>query len=167
MTTAHVTKTGRKTWKKGVTTEKRREEVKQLFASLAEWKEQQSPELIAEAFSAYDGYSQNNALLIAMQRPNATDVDAHGAWKERGRIPVGKNTGIKIVYPAGKWTEPNPNDPANPIEHVYFGIRYVYDVATTIERGNTEDETDRITAKWRADHPNGWEVKDDEGNILY
>jgi hypothetical protein len=168
MTTGHITKTGRKTIKKGVTTEGRREEVKQLFAELEKWKAAQSVDIIAEVTAKHDGYSPNNALLIAMQRPTATDVDAYGAWSERNRMPVGSSTGIKIVAPAGKWLEPNPKDPANPIEHVQYKIRYVYDVSTTIERtGRGETADVELAQQWRLAHPEGWGVKDADGNIIY
>lgn len=146
-------KTGRKRVVKGVTTEKRKEEVRQLFADLDEYKKQFSREklaaLVAEVTAKYDGYSENNALLISMQRPTATDVDSRSAWLERGRLPKGTGTGIKIVRPVKKWEEPNPDDPDDPIVHVSYDTWHVFDVSTTIEN------TLEAEAKWKADHPEG------------
>lgn len=158
-------KTGRKTHVKGVTTDKRQAEVKALYDELDKWKAEQDPRLIAQILARFgDGYSERNALLIAMQRPQATDVDSRMAWLERGRVPVGKNTAIKIVRPGVKWYTDDPDNPGRKIEHVnYYAWAGIFDVATTIELDPAHAQkmlTDRdYTAPevlaWREAHPDG------------
>jgi hypothetical protein len=162
--TGHVVKTGRKTHQKGVTTEDRRNEVAALYAALDEWQKDKDPKFIAEVTAKFDGYSERNALLIAMQRPEATDVDSRYAWMERGRVPVGKDTAIRIVRPLKRWTEPDPADPKKTIEHVsHYVWRGLFDVATTIEvdpaeialmRANKSHVAPQVQA-WRDAHPGG------------
>jgi len=162
----HVTKTGRKTYKKGVTTENRHQAVEELYAELDAWIKEQHPEYIAEVTAKFDGYSERNALLIAMQRPEATDVDSRAAWIERGRLPVGKDTAIKITRPGTRWTEPDPNDPKKTVEHVaYYVWKGIFDVATTIEVDPANlavmqaDKTRKYVPPevlaWRQSHPGG------------
>lgn len=144
-------KTGRKWHKQNKAPKKFREDradqVKQLYADLDAWEKDEAPAVVAELVARHsDGYHGRNPRLIAMQDHLATDVDAHGAWKERGRRVIGKGTGIKIIYPARRWTEPNPNDPANPIEHANYAMTYVYDIRHTIP------DTPEAVKAWNADH---------------
>lgn len=145
-------KTGRKTRVKGVTTEGRQEDVKALYAELEEYKKTIDVAVILKQFATvlarFDGYSEDNALLVAMQRPNATDVDSRKAWIERGRIPIGKDTAIRIVRPGHRWFEEDPNDPSKKIEHVqYFVWKGLFDVATTVLPEEVEE--------WKKAHPDG------------
>lgn len=47
----------------------------------------------------FNNYSFRNALLVNMQKPEASYVLGYEAWKRFGRQVVGKNTGIKILVP--------------------------------------------------------------------
>lgn len=162
--TGHEVKTGRKTYRKGVTTSNRREAVAELRAQLAQFKAEQHPEFIADVTARFDGYSPDNALTIAMQRPEATDVDSRAAWIERGRLPVGAHTGIKIIRPLPGKPVPDPANPGKEIEHVDFYVwNGLFDVATTIEvdpANLAKMRTDRKfippeVLAWRKTHPQG------------
>jgi hypothetical protein len=150
MTDAEV-KTGRKWKKQGKAPKKfredRQDQVKQLYAELDEWEANEAPSVVAELVARHsDGYHGRNPKLIAMQDRKATDVDAPGAWKERGRRQIGKGTGIKIIFPASKWFEDDPNNPGQKIEHVNYAMRYVFDIRHTIP------DTPAAIAAWNADH---------------
>jgi hypothetical protein len=147
-------KTGRKVRKSGKPARKfledRQAEVADLFERLKAWKAEQSVDVIASYVAKFDGYSENNALLIAMQDPFASDVDARGAWLERGRVPIGQGTGIKITYPAGYATVDDPDHPGQTKRIVTsYGKVYVFDVRRTIEN------TPEAREAWKADHPEG------------
>lgn len=149
-------KTGRKWVKKGQRPKKFREDrqsqVQQLYADLDAWEATEAPAVVAELVARHsDGYHGRNPKLIAMQDRLATDVDAPGAWKERGRRQIGKGTGIKIIFPASKWYEPDPKDASKQIEHVSYRMLYVYDIRHTIP------DTPEAVKAWNEDHP-----KDDE-----
>lgn len=142
-------KTGRKARKVPVRTEERAEEVRQLYRDLDDWESEQATAYIAEVLARYDGYNGRNPLFIAMQRPDATDVDSYKAWTERGRRVMGRGYGIKIVYPGPRWYEEDPEHPDKPIEHISYRITQVFDVSNTIE------DTPEEIAKWREAHPDG------------
>jgi len=131
--------------------EQRRQQVTALRDRLAEWQEGADPALIAAALARFDGYSERNAMLIAMQYPDATDVDGFRAWLDRGRC-VRKRPpdvapgewGIKILAPAGSYrengdapvTEFSEPEPAEAGEdsarsRQRFKIAYVFDISQT------------------------------------
>lgn len=161
--TTHRAKTGRKQ----VDIEQRRREVEDLLAALREWEAEQSPEYIAKVLAQWDGYSENNAKLIAMQDPHATDVDSIRAWRQRGTQEGGpgyavmplqwearEQYAIKIVRPVmhTEW-RPDPDDPAKkiPVSVVdyYYVWRGLYDFRHVVL--NEQD----VICKWNADHPTG------------
>jgi hypothetical protein len=170
--TAEV-KTGRKWHKQNKAPKQFREDrqtqVQQLYADLDAWEASEAPAVVAELVARHsDGYHGRNPRLIAMQDKLATDVDAPGAWRERGRRQIGKGTGIKIIYPGAKWSEPDPNDPSKTIEHVSYRITYVYDIRHTVP------DTKAAVDAWQADHPTDdgartWADDDDytKYNIYY
>jgi hypothetical protein len=146
----HDVKTGRKARKPGFwTTEKRQEIVKQLFSDLDEWEKEQAPAYIAQIMSTHDNYHGRNPLMIAMQDPEATDVDSYKAWLERGRRVMGKGYQVNIIRPH-IIQERDPDDPSKTISKV-IGYDYypVYDVRWTVE-----NEVD-IVKQWHVDHPEG------------
>lgn len=145
-------KTGRKTHTRGVSTEARRAEVEALYAALEEWQADKPEEILAEYLARFDGYHGKNPLLIAMQDEHATDVDARKAWIERGRIPIGKGSGIKITYPVVV-AEDDADHPGQKKERVVdYRKLYVFDVRRTVP--NTKEAREA----WNADHP-----KNEEG----
>jgi hypothetical protein len=175
-------KTGRKTRGQSnrTFTSNREQIVSQLYKDLDEWEKKMAPEKIAELIAAHcDKYHGNNPKLIAMQDPYATDVDAHGAWRERGRTNIGSNNGIKIVIPnfhdtckVCKERENHPNHvghhraaamnqakiPATSSAHLFdpvvdFFYTTVYDIRFTIP------DTAAAKNAWKADHPEDLEGK--------
>lgn len=127
-----------------------------LRTQLEEWKGNADPALVAMALARFgDGYSERNAMLIAMQCPGATDVDGFKAWISRGRCVRKGEHGIQILAPAGQgrdqvttdsgkpetvseWTAPDYDPSAPGIEggsrpRQFFRIAYVFDIAQTDE----------------------------------
>lgn len=138
-----------------------------LLKALAEWEAEQSPEYIAKVLAQWDGYSENNAKLIAMQDPHATDVDSIKAWRQRGTETGGpgfvvmpqdwehrEQYAIKIIRPAAhtEW-RPDPDAPSKkiPVSVVdfYYVWRGLYDFSHVVP--NEQGAIDQ----WNADHPSG------------
>lgn len=82
------------------------------------------PAHLAAAIARFDGYSERNAHLIAMQRPGATDVRGFQEWRKHGRQVRKGEKGIAILAPIVK----GENEDA---AMVGARIAYVFDVAQT------------------------------------
>jgi hypothetical protein len=160
MTVKQKAKTGRKWHGQGTPrrfTSNREEIVRQLYVDLKDWEAKLAPEKIAELIAAHlDKYHGQNPKLIAMQDQYATDVDAHGAWRERGRTNIGSDNGIKIVSPnikpwckACKERENHPNHKGghefDPVVEFFYDV--IYDIRHTIP------DTAAAREAWRDDHP--------------
>jgi hypothetical protein len=131
--------------------EKRRAQVAALKEQLAEWQDEAGEELIAEVLARFDGYSERNAMLIAMQDPEATDVEGFVAWLNRGRCVRKGESGIKILAPAGQgkagevttesgkpevvaeWGDPTAGsvEGSSAQPRQFFKIAYVFDIRQT------------------------------------
>jgi N-terminal domain of anti-restriction factor ArdC len=81
------------------TPEERRAKITNLRDRLEEWQGTVTEEDIAIFVSIFDGYSPRNACLIAMQRPDATDVRGFRKWLSHGRAVRRGETGIAILAP--------------------------------------------------------------------
>lgn len=103
--------------------------VKELKAALKEFDDDLDDESRAEIISRVWGYSERNALLIAMQRPDATEVHGFRAWLGLGRSVRKGEQGIQILAPAGR-REKDENDP-NSTERQFFRIAFVFDIRQT------------------------------------
>ena len=94
--------------------------------------------LIAAALASFDGYSDRNAMLIAMQCPTATDVSGFRQWIDRGRRVAAGEHGIQILAPAGSREVQDENKAGQPEGEVrtrkFFRIAYVFDIAQTISQ---------------------------------
>lgn len=153
-------KTGRK-WKgQGTprTFQNNREEIiKKLYEDLSEWEKGLAAEKIAELVAAFlDKYHGQNPKLIAMQDPQATDVDAHGAWRERGRTNIGSGNGIKIICPSVsgrcKTCQERENHANHPGVHKFDPVvTYFYDTIYDIRF--TIPDTAEARKAWQDDHP--------------
>ena len=125
--------------RKGQDSAGRQVAVAALRDRLAEWEEDAGEELIAEALARFDGYSDRNAKLIAMQCPGATEVDGFRAWIGRGRCVRKGEHGIAILAPAGTDAPkddaaPDPSDGTDGEQRrvrQFFKIAHVFDVAQT------------------------------------
>jgi hypothetical protein len=67
------------------TNEERAAQRQALADRLAEWEGEADEGMIAAALAMHDGYSDRNAMLIAMQDPEASDVRGYRMWQEAGR----------------------------------------------------------------------------------
>ena len=77
-------------------------------------------------------YSWHNTMLIAMQRPDASQVAGFRAWKKLGRYVCKGERGIAIFAPCPfKRTATDDDGNAQETEGIYFKIVHVFDVAQT------------------------------------
>ena len=109
--------------------EKRSAEIKDLKERLAAYQETTAPELIAAALASHDGYSDRNAMLIALQCPTATDVTGFTDWNERGRAVRPGEHGIRIIRPNGTYTAGKGTDQEE--ERPRFSACSVFDISQT------------------------------------
>lgn len=149
MTTTRTRKGG--TRRKGArTTAQRAAEAAELRDRLAAFEGETDEATLAEIFARYDGYSERNAMLIAMQCPGATDVSGFVAWKSRGRSVVKGATGIRIAAPAGsraatEATEATETEPGTEATRArqFFRLVSVFDVSQT-------EPLEEAEARWAA-----------------
>ena len=80
--------------------EKRRTAVVALRDRLSQWEENTDPEIIAMIIARFSDYSARNAMLIAMQCPEATEVHGFRDWIEHGRVVTRGEHGIQILAQA-------------------------------------------------------------------
>jgi len=133
--------------KTGNTTEERRATAAALKDRLTQWQADADPALIAVALARHDGYSERNAMLIAMQDPDATDVSGFKAWLDRGRCVRKGEHGLMILAPAGNGTRKGQDTGGDATadrsgggdgaegeqgrERMFFRITHVFDVRQT------------------------------------
>jgi antirestriction protein ArdC len=123
--------TARKTRK---TTEERRAQTAALRERLEQYAEGLDEEQIALITSLHDGYSERNAMLIAMQMPEATDVSGFKAWLDRGRVVRKGEHGIQILAPAGhRDAVEATEDTEAQSARQFFRLVPVFDVSQTDE----------------------------------
>jgi hypothetical protein len=103
-----------------------------LMAELAQFTEGLDQASLSAAIQKFDGYSDNNALLIAMQDPQAEDVEGFAAWHDRGREVKAGEHGIRILVPAGSYVTDAGTDQEK--RHQLFKVGYVFDIRQTITR---------------------------------
>jgi hypothetical protein len=165
-------KTGRKVWKPPKEgepgwispkewKENRQKVVADLLAGLEEWKSDRTEAELADFLAKWDGYHGNNPHLIEMGSGSyATDVDARGAWMERGYVPIGKGTGIKIIQPLIRLIDDPDNKGKKKEITIGYKVGYVFDVRHVIDPDLRE--------QWNNDHPqdeNGGRYWGDEESI--
>ena len=77
-------------------------------------------------------YSWHNTMLIAIQRPDATNVAGFQRWRELGRFVRKGERGIAIFAPCPfKRAEKRDDGTEETREGIYFKIVHVFDVAQT------------------------------------
>lgn len=118
--------------KSRVSAEDRQAKIAALTERFEEWSDAQDEGTLAAIIAQWDGYSDRNALLIAMQCPDATDVDGYRAWQARGRQVRKGETAISILAPAGsKDDEKNEAGEVTKKGRHFFRIASVFDVTQT------------------------------------
>jgi len=70
-----------------------------------------------------DSFSPSNAMMIILQKPNATQCAGFHAWKEAGRSVKKGSRGAAILVPIG----------ADDDGDLRFTWRYVFDISDTEE----------------------------------
>lgn len=120
------------------TKEQRREAIAELKARLEEYQGTLEPEVRAMILARFAGYSERNALLVAMQRPDATEVRGFKAWLSMGRVVRKGEHGLMILAPAGdglskdQRAELVASGDDGPRAR-FFRVAHVFDVAQTDE----------------------------------
>ncbi len=90
-----------------------------------------------DVLARFHQYSFNNALLIAIQFPEATRVAGFRMWKKLGRFVKKGETGIGIIAPMvfrkkdGDSGASNANDGRQAEPHLGFKVVHVFDVSQT------------------------------------
>ena len=79
--------------------------------------------------SRFHNYSLGNQLLIAMQRPDATQVAGFHAWLKLGRHVVKGEKGIKIMVPLARKVANDEGEEERRVTR--FGTGHVFDVSQT------------------------------------
>lgn len=74
-------------------------------------------------------YSLNNTLLIAMQRPDATQVASIRTWNQLGRRVRAGEHGIKILVPTPVRIRRDDNDEEEEQKLMRFKVGHVFDVS--------------------------------------
>ena len=91
----------------------------------------------AKTLSRFTKYSAGNALLIMIQRPDATYVAGYSTWQSLGRQVQRGEKAIAILAPVTRKVEPDPTaDPVTEPERKLVGFRTasVFDVSQTSGR---------------------------------
>jgi hypothetical protein len=83
-----------------------------------------------------DSFSPNNALMIILQKPSATQCAGFHAWREAGRSVKKGSRGAAILVPIG----------ADDDGDLRFTWRYVFDIADTEEISETSPKLARELA---------------------
>jgi hypothetical protein len=127
------------------TKEQRREAIAELKARLDAFQGGLDDEMRTMILARFSGYSPRNAMLVAMQRPGATEVRGFKAWLSMDRVVRKGESGIQILAPAGngmsraemtKHEADEGYDGERP-RRQFFRLAYVFDVDQTdeLERG--------------------------------
>lgn len=120
--------------------EKRRTAVVALRDRLNQWEENTDPEIIAMIIARFSDYSARNAMLIAMQCPEATEIHGFQEWLGQGRIVTKGEHGIQILAPAGTYRETDEGlqsvkdgetAEAGETRRQFFRIAHVFDRSQT------------------------------------
>jgi hypothetical protein len=139
--------------KTAATTDGRRAQAASLRDKLTQWQADADPGLIAEALARFDGYSERNAMLIAMQDPEATDVSGFKAWIGRGRCVRKGEHGLQILAPAGNGRkgdaeaapeagEVGEGEAGEDKDRMFFRLAYVFDVRQTEPLPEADDSAE-------------------------
>ena len=136
----------RKRRKSARSTQERAAAAQELRERLSTFEDETDEATMAAIFARFDGYSERNAMLIAMQYPEATDVSGFRAWKDRGRSVKAGEHGIRILAPAGHKdaveADPDAGVEAQ-AERQSFRLVSVFDVSQT-------EPTEVAEARWAA-----------------
>jgi antirestriction protein ArdC len=112
--------------------EEKAAEVQALREWFDEWEGEQDPETLAMYIALHDGYSEGNALLIASQLPDATDVRGYRTWLAAGRQVRKGETGARIWQPKGASDEEkNESGEVTKPGRKFFTLVSVFDVTQT------------------------------------
>jgi antirestriction protein ArdC len=112
------------------TTDKQAEARERLEAAVRSLETSEGWAAYLETRSKFHTYSFGNTMLIAMQRPNATQVAGYRKWQELGRQVRKGEHGIAILAPMARKVRDDETDTET---RVVTGFRtvHVFDVAQT------------------------------------
>lgn len=118
----------------------RAELLKRLDEFLAEHEDSEDGVTLARIGLWSERYSGNNAALIVMQRPEATEIRGYRDWQAHGRQVRKGEHGIRIIAPAGQaeGIEAQPATETTPAVEgqegrKFFRLISVFDISQTDE----------------------------------
>jgi len=107
--------------------------IEQLIAALNEGRSEALTAYLT-AMAKFHRYSLRNIMLIAMQKPTATQVAGFHTWHKFGRFVKTGEKGILIIAPVVRHketTEAQESETAEDRSVVAFRGAYVFDIAQT------------------------------------
>lgn len=108
------------------------ESLRRLEEAVASIHDSESFRRWLDVSSRFHTYSLSNQLLIALQRPDATQVAGFTAWRKLGRFVRKGEKGIAIVVPhVRNVQDDNENGDRVARRVTNFGTGYVFDVSQT------------------------------------
>lgn len=121
---------------------------------------------VLAAAARFHRYSFRNIMLIASQRPDATNVAGFNAWRKLGRFVKKGEKGILIIAPAPfrRQADATTADGEEPELGMRFKAAYVFDVAQT--DGEPLPEIDRVSGDPGAYTPRLKDVIASRGIVL-
>jgi hypothetical protein len=149
-----------------LTREERWERIRSLSEKYGQFRNSLEPARIAEYEARFDHYSPRNALLIVMQRPEATVVRGFHDWKTYGRKVSKGAKGIQILAPAGtRVTQVDENGDPSEIAR-FFRITYVFDIADTQPLDEYEAQASPVDYSRLDEDAEGNLVEFDDNDLL-
>jgi antirestriction protein ArdC len=113
-----------------MTNDKTQAAIDQLEKGVAELIESDSWTDYLATQAKFHRYSPNNALLIMLQRPDATMVAGYRAWIKDHKRHVRKGEkGIRILAPCSVWKDPDDHDAGRKL--IGFRVVSVFDIGQT------------------------------------
>ena len=104
--------------------------IEQLSQALEAGQSERLKEYLA-VMARFRKYSWHNVMLIASQKPSATQVAGFHAWRKFGRFVKQGEKGILILAPILPAENDGQTEPHDPLVAVRFRATYVFDVSQT------------------------------------
>jgi hypothetical protein len=108
--------------------------VRQMTDALDDFDDALDDDTRAAIIGRFRNYSDRNALLVVMQREDATDVRGYNEWLKDGRQVMHGEKSIKILAPAGQADDKLNSDGTKSPGRRFFRLVSVFDVSQTEDK---------------------------------
>ena len=112
-------------------TEKRNKAMEDLEKGIEGFQTSEGFQAYLNTLSKFHHYSWGNALLIHVQKPEATQVNSYNRWIDLGRQVRKGESGIKIFYPRIQKRKASTAGDEDEESVVSFGLGNVFDISQT------------------------------------